>query len=217
MCFGSGGGGGASDYAAENEARRQAEIARSTQAIEGIFNPAARQPQYQQYSQDVLDRNMMQIGEDKARADRNLAFALARKGLTGSSQHANSAAQLGQNYDESVLTAQRYAQEQAARLAQQDQQAKSNLLSQAQTGLDATSATTLAQSALRNNLDLAANQQNLANVGDLLSNIAVTAQQGAAGQGAADARRVLADEDRYASYIPSPSSSGYSGRSTRIG
>lgn len=216
MCFG-GGGGGASDYAAENEARRQAQIAQSTAAIESMFNPQARQAQYNQYGQDVLNRNMMQISEDKARADRELAFALARKGLTGSSQHASSAAQLGQNYDEGVLTAQRYAQEQSARLAQQDQQAKSNLLSQAQTGLDATSAATLAQSALRNNLDLAANQENLANFGNLLSNIAVTAQQGAAGQGAADARRVLADEDRFASYIPASSGSGYSGRSTRIG
>lgn len=215
MCGGS--GGGAADAAAEQERIRQAQIAKTTSAIEDIFNPATRQQQYNAYGQDVLDRNLMQIQEDKQRADRELAFALARKGLTGSSQHATSATQLGQNYDENVLTAQRYASEQAARLAQQDQQTKSNLLSQAYTGLDATSAARLANSALQNNLSLAANQQNLANVGDLLSNIAVTAQQGAAAGGTADARRVLQDEDRYASYIPSPSSSGYSGRSTRIG
>ncbi|MCB1742742.1 MAG: hypothetical protein KDK91_20370 [Gammaproteobacteria bacterium] len=218
MCFGGGGGGGdPAAFAREQEARRQAQIAQATAAIEQQFAPGAREQAYAQYANDVLSRNMMRLSEDKQRADRELKFALARSGLAGGSAQADSAQQLGQNYDENVLRANQYAQEQAANLRRQDQTAKSNLLNQAYGGLDATTAARLAQSGLQNNLQLAQNQNNLASLGDLLANVALAQHQGAAAAGQGDARRILADEDKFGTYIPATGGSGYSGRSTRIG
>jgi hypothetical protein len=217
MCFGGGGGGGdPSAYARESEARRQAQIAAATGAINNVFNNPSREQAYSQHANTVLERNMLELAEDKADADRQLRFALARSGLTGGTAQADAAARLGQNYDQNVLQANQYAQEQAANLRRADQEAKSRLVSQAQSGLDASTAAQLANSNTQNNLRLAANQNNLASLGDLLAGVALTAHQGAAGAGQGDARRILSDEDQFGTYIPAAGNRGYGGRTSGI-
>lgn len=69
----------------------------------------------------------------------------------------------------SALVCNRRAQEAASNLRAQDEQARSNLIAQAQAGLDTTTATQMASSALRNNLEAGQATSTAQGLGDVFS------------------------------------------------
>jgi hypothetical protein len=142
----------ASRQAEQQERERQAAIAASTGRINQIFNDPARQGQYDQLVRDTQQFYQRDLDRQKGDTDRQLKFALARGGQTGGSVSIDQNKQVGEDYLRGVLEANRRAQGAGADLRQADEQARSNLLAMAQSGLDATTASSQAAASMRNNL-----------------------------------------------------------------
>jgi hypothetical protein len=142
----------ASRQAEQQERERQAAIAASTGRINKIYNDPARQGQYDQLVRDTQQFYQRDLDRQKGDTDRQLKFALARGGQTGGSVSIDQNKQVGEDYLRGVLEANRRAQGAGADLRQADEQARSNLLAMAQSGLDATTASSQAAASMRNNL-----------------------------------------------------------------
>lgn len=216
MCFG-GGGGDPGAAARQAEEQRQARIKAAQEAVHGTFAGANREPLYAQHQQAVYDLNMEKLARDKSDADRQLGMMLARRGLSGGTAAVDARQRLGQNYDEALLEVQRFAQGAGAGLRQRDEQLKSNLLGQASTGMDATTAASQANALLASNLDEARTQNQYATLGDLFAGVALANYVNQQRAGQQDAARIVPDEDIYNTYVSSPGKGGYSGRTARIG
>ncbi len=143
----------ASKQAAANEAARQASITNTQSAVNGVFDG----PQRQKDIADYVDATRTYYGDDlsrqKATNDRQLKFALARGGLTGGSTQIDQQKLAGEDYTRGLLSVQRKAAGAGADLASADQDARSRLISLATSGLDATTAASMAASSLRSNLE----------------------------------------------------------------
>lgn len=142
----------ATRQARQQEEERQAQIAASTGRINDIFNDPARAGQYDQLVRDTQQFYQRDLDRQKGDTDRQLKFALARGGQTGGSVSIDQNKQVGEDYLRGVLEANRRAQGAGADLRQADEQARGNLLAMAQSGLDATTASSQAAASMRNNL-----------------------------------------------------------------
>lgn len=149
-------GGGGNDAAKEAnraEAQRQANIKRSTAQINDIFNDPSRTGQYDKLASDTTAFYRNDLDKQQADATRNTKFALARSGQIGGSVQADQNTKLGEDYLQGVIKASRLGAQAGANLRASDETSRANLISMAQNGLDATTASQNAAAALRSNLE----------------------------------------------------------------
>ena len=133
-------------------ARRQAQIGGGVGRINGAFDNPNRQREIGDYLGATRQFYMNDLNRQKGETDRNLKFAMARSGQTGSKVAIDNAARVGQDYNRGVIESDRRAQSAAADLRSQDESSRLGLIQMAQSGLDATTGSSRALSALQNNL-----------------------------------------------------------------
>ena len=148
----SGGNDRAQREAQRAEEARQAEIRQTASQVESIFGSPERQQQYEDFYSATRDLGMADLNKQKAIADRQAKFGLARGGLTGGSRAVDLGSQLGREYTDGLLTVDQRALAAKADLMGADQQAKNNLLALTQSGLDLTTAQQNAAAAMQANL-----------------------------------------------------------------
>jgi hypothetical protein len=135
----------ATRQAAKAEEQRTAQISAGNQAVDRAFED--RQPQYDQFADALRSFYRTDAERQKTIADRQLKFSLARGGLTGGSAAKDAGTNLGREFTEGLLGAERQTQTSLADLLSRDEQSRMNLLSLVQGGADATSAASRAASA----------------------------------------------------------------------
>lgn len=170
MCFG--GGNGAAGAAAQAESQREAEISANVNSINQTF--AGRQGQYQQYLNAAQNTYQTELNRQQATAGRNLKFALARGGLSGSSVAADQGAELGREQAQGTITAEQKAQGALTNLQAQDQSERLQLINEAQSGTDIGDAAQQTAQALSANLNAAQSNVNAAGLGDVFGGLATT-------------------------------------------
>jgi hypothetical protein len=149
----SGGSNNSAQRAAEqSENARQARIASSVGQINAAFDNPSRERELGDYLAATRRFYMDDLDRQKGDTDRGLKFAMARSGLTGGSTAIDNARRVGEDYTRGVLESDRRAQSAVADLRGQDEQSRLGLISMAQSGLDATTASSRALSSLQNNL-----------------------------------------------------------------
>lgn len=163
MC--GGGSSSASDAAQQREDERQAEITRSTSAIDVAFgNRGAQQQEFVNSLREFLTGD---VRRQQKVATRRSKFSLARSGLTGGSQSVDQGRTLAEEFTEGLLKAERGAQGGLADLKAQDEQARLQLLGLAQTGLKSGTAAARASEAIQSNLASASARELQQGVGDV--------------------------------------------------
>lgn len=207
MCLGDKGAAGAAEAA---EQKRQEQIAATTARIRGLFGTPEREQEYDAHRQNVLDYNMDAHETQSGDAARSLKFALARRGLSGGSAHADAKSRLDGNIADQAISIGRHADTAANSLRSADEQAKRTLITQAQTGLDANTAGDQALSSMQFNLDQASADTAYGGMGNLMANIALLNQQEAQQRGRARVSSPLAPGS-------SATSKGYAGTTTSLG
>ena len=189
--------GGGSDRAARQaaaaEAERKAEIARGTDLIDQAF--AARQPQYDDFVSALREHYMADAERQKEIADRQLRFSMARGGLTGGSAQVDANTELGREFSEGLLDAERRAQVGLADLMSRDDASRMNLLALVQSGANATTAAQQAGAAMRSNIQNAKSTGMVEGLGDVFGGTADLYRQQ---QEAAARRRGLKEAEIYA-------------------
>lgn len=156
LCKGGGGGGG-DGGASQREAERQARIASGTDAVNRIFGVgdpsamAARNSLYDSTREDSRAYYANQLEEDRAKAERDLKFAQARMGLSGSSQANDMDSEYQKALDRGLLTVANNADSAANQFKTSDEQARLNLISKVVGGIDQGSAVQNALSSLQTN------------------------------------------------------------------
>ena len=123
MCLGGGGGGDPSAYARQQEAERQKNITAGKKAIDAALSPSVFTPAffgqrataYENFMRPEVDREYKRYGDE-------LAYALARAGLSSSTVASKSRGDLETQYDRNLLNVSNrgldYAQQGRAELEQ---------------------------------------------------------------------------------------------------
>ena len=93
----------AQDAAARAERERQENIRRASAEVERIYGSPERQQQYTDFYNATRDLGMADLNKQKAIADRQAKFGLARGGLTGGSRAVDLGSQLGREYTDGLL------------------------------------------------------------------------------------------------------------------
>ena len=191
MC--GGGNTDASDAAQAREDERQAEIGRSTSAIDAAFgNRGAQQQEFVNSLREFLTGD---VRRQQKVAGRRSKFGLARSGLTGGSQAVDQGRTLAEEFTEGLMKAERGAQSGLANLKGQDEQARLQLLSLAQTGLKSGTAAARASEAIRSNLAGATATGLQSDIGDVFGK---TANLFRAQEEAAERRRGVKEAEVFA-------------------
>lgn len=156
--MGSGGGSSAAREAQQQEDARRRQIAQTQQRIEGIFSSPQREAEIQDFINS--NRNILQsdLNRKKGVQDRELKFALARRGLSHGSTDVDQNRELAELYLRGIAEAESRAQNSGANLRADDQASKASLFGQVQGGLDTTTAAQNAAQSMRINAGL--NKQN---------------------------------------------------------
>ena len=140
---------------------------RAMRTINGIFSNPARTAQYSQLAHDTTQHYVDQLNQQKHVNDLHNKFMLADRGQTGGSQQAYDAQLSNQDYSKGLLAAAQRGQAAGSALQQADQQARSQLIAEAQSGLSATQAASQGNSLLQaalNNAQAGATAQGLGNM-----------------------------------------------------
>jgi hypothetical protein len=155
--------------AESREAARQDQIGRTTQLIDYAYDNPARKKQYDDFATALRGFYGEDLGRQKADADRNLKFSLARSGLTGGSAAVDTGKRLGDEYVRGTLESERRTQGSLADLMSADQSSRLNLINMAQSGMDATTGATRAAEAMRSNIGSATSQSRAQGLGDIFA------------------------------------------------
>jgi len=166
-----GGGNSASKEAQQQADEQKAQIAQSQAAINALFNDPKRTAQYDKLGADTTSYYTGEVNRQNQQAQRNLKFALARSGLSGGSQQAFDGQELGKDYQKGLLQASQQGQTAANNLRAADEQSRTQLIGLAQSGLDATQASSQGALSLQNNLLAGQGQANVNQLGDLFGNL----------------------------------------------
>lgn len=169
-----GGGGGARRAAREaqrQEEERQARIRAATEAINATFNNSGRESLYGDQRNAVFDLNRLDVDRQATEAERFNRFGLARAGLMGGSVQVDSLADINRRTNEGLMRAGGIADQAAADLRTADEQARANLISLAQSGIDTGTAASQAMNALKVNNANAASARAGATVGGLFNDL----------------------------------------------
>lgn len=186
----------ASKAAADAKAAEDARQGRITKNV-GDINSAfvGRQGQYDQLGAALRERLNGQLALQRGEATRQNKFSLARTGLTGGSQAIDQGRTLAREGQEGVLAAERGARAGVADLQGKDEQARTSLISLAQSGNDIGNAAAQTAAGLRANLASAESADPTKGLGEVFGQ---TAQTYRAQQDAAARRRGLSDASTYA-------------------
>jgi len=141
----------------------------------------------------LRERLNTDLGRQRATANRQTKFSLARGGLTGGSAAVDAGKTLAREGQEGVLQAERQARAGVADLQAKDEQARTQLISLAQSGNDIGNAGSQTAQMLKANLGGADNLTN--NLGEVFSS---ATQNYRAQQDAAARRRGLSEASTYA-------------------
>lgn len=218
-----GGGGGGSNHAAERaearEVARQARITNATSTINRMFghgndqeaqaNLAGRGSLYDSVRTDTRDFFARQLAEDRAEAERQLRFNMARGGTFGSSQAVDMESEFNRRNDRGLLAVANRADGAATGMRSADEQSRLGLLSRILSDMDQGSAASSAINQMQSNVETA--RQNamagrMTNVFHDLFQIPGMAQQ----QAGADAARRTAGGNQTGNYFDN-SRTQYSG------
>lgn len=137
---------------AAEEARLRA-IQGTQRGINSVFDDPRRLGEIQRFVSDLRGFKMIDLNDQKQVADRQLQFALARKGQTGGSTQVDRQTQLGRDYQRGVLDIERQSQGAGAQLSAADQDARARMIQLANSGLDATTGAQQSAAALRSNIE----------------------------------------------------------------
>lgn len=214
MCFG---GGYSGTDPAEIERQRQARIAATVDKINQVFGQSDRESLYSSHRDNVYARNMEEYERQAADAQRKLKFALARAGLGSGSAGVDQRKTLMRNLNDAKLRVSDFADQAANNLRISDEDARLKLISQAQAGMNSSTAAQNAASQLALNAESASNFNELATLGDLFAGINIMQNQSQANAGKSAARSQYKNNDEYTSYFGGGSSGGTSGTTTKIG
>lgn len=164
-----GGGGGNAAWEIERERQRKAQQAIA--AINDVFDNANREALYRQQRDDVYALNTKEVERQARQQERANRFALARNGLLGGSADIEGKAELNRLTNEGLAKAGGIADAAMSDLRNADENARNNLVSMANAGTDATTASQLASNNLRQNASAAAADRAIASVGDLFGSM----------------------------------------------
>lgn len=177
---------------------------------------AEREAEYQRIRDSVLAFNQQKLSADKEPAQRNLKFALLRSGNSGGSVDIDQNNLLRRKEDEGVLQAQNAADAAALNGRISDEQARLNLLSRVDAGLDQGSAIAGTNAQLQTSAANAIAQAKGQTVGNVFDNAGLLYQNQQQGQGSNDAAAAFqALFKKNGSAGVSQPQSGYSGTVTR--
>jgi hypothetical protein len=148
----SGGSDDAAKQARRDEQARLAAIARTQGAVNNVFDSPQRAADIADFVKATRQFYGQDLDQQKAVADRQLRFSLARGGQIGSSLQLDKQTQFGKDYAKGLLALDQKARGAGANLEAADQDARGRLISLATSGLDATTAASQAAAAMRSNL-----------------------------------------------------------------
>lgn len=171
------------DWRARNaEQDRQSQIANTTKAINSVYDAPARQAQYADFVNAVRENYTNDANRQKAIADRNLKFSMARSGLSGGSAAVDANRTLGEEYTKGILGAEDKAQGALGDLKAQDEAARAQLFQLGLAGADATTTASRAGQMASSGLASARADNTAKGLGDIFGSTAATykAQQDAA-------------------------------------
>ena len=167
----------AQKQAQQAEDERQAQIKASTDAINAIFSDPAREQQYADLAKSTTDYYTGDVNRQQDINARKLQFALARSGQAGGSEGAYQGKVLGQDYSKALDVAAQRGYQAGAGARQADEQARTQMLGLAQTGLDATTAAQEASRSLQSNLLASTSAATANQLGDLFGDLGDVYQQ----------------------------------------
>lgn len=165
-------GGGSNSAAREANAQeqaRQAQIAATQSRINQVFDNPQRAADINNFVDATRQYYQQDLNKQKANADRNLTFALAKSGLTGGSAQVDQQHVLGDDYAKGALQVAQKADNAGASLQSSDEEARQRLISLATSGLDSTTAAQQSAEMLRNNLQTS--QSGLGSLGDTFGSV----------------------------------------------
>jgi hypothetical protein len=162
----------ASKEAERAERRRREQIDASVRGVNAVYDSPERQKQYDEFFKANRDLYTDDLNRQNDVNNRQLKFAMARGGQSGSSVARDQGKRAGDTYSRGVIEAERRAPGDLAGLKGSDEQSKLNLIALAQSGLDVTTAANQAAMALRNNLEAGQGQRNANGLGDIFGGFA---------------------------------------------
>jgi len=191
MC--GGGDKNAARRAEAEEQRRQQQVRESTAAIDRAF--AGRTSQLDDFVNALREQFTTEAQRQKADADRNLKFSLARGGLTGGSAAADVGVRSGEEFEKGLLKGERLSQSSLADLISADEASRQQLISLAQGGASITGSAKNAANALQANIAGAKSRGGIEGLGDIFGDTrGLFVQQ----QEAAERRRGLRESELFA-------------------
>ncbi len=164
-------GGSSGTDAAEIERQRQERAQLAIDAINNVFDSANREELYDSQRDAVYKLNSQEVERQAQEAERSNRFALARNGLLGGSADVDSSAELNRRTNEGLSKAAGIADAAKADLQTADETTRNNLVSMATAGTDATTASQLAASGLKQNMDAAKSNAAVATTGSLFNDL----------------------------------------------
>jgi hypothetical protein len=193
MCFG-GGQDKAVKQAEEQERRRQATIAENVGRVNQAFS--GRQSQYDALGAALRAQLQTDLGRKTQDMARQNKFSLARSGLTGGSAAIDAGKVLSREAQDAAVSGERQVRGAVAGLQNQDEAARTNLISLAQSGGNIGNPAAQTANMLRANLGAAQNQNFVTNLGDAFG---ATGAAIKARRDADERRRGMQDATTYAS------------------
>lgn len=167
----SGGSNKAAKEANAAEAARQRAIRNTQTNVNAVFDNPQRKADIADFVNATRDYYQQDLNRQKANADRNLVFSLAKSGLVGGSTQVDQQKLLGEDYGRGLLQTDQKAQGAGASLEASDQDARARLISLATSGLDATTAASQAAAAMRSNIQAGKSDALMGSLGDSFGQI----------------------------------------------
>lgn len=212
--LGLGGGSNAAGQAQADEAARQARVNDAVRRINAAFDDPSRAAAVEQLRGDVEGLNLRELERQRTDAERLAKFELARSGQTGGSLAADVAGDFEERLRRGLLRAAELGDLAAQDVRSRDESARAGLISQANAGLGATTASERALQAVQAGLENARTGASLRTLDDVFRDLAILSRARAETTGRERARSLGADP--FASLSPAPSR-GAGGQVVSIG
>jgi len=151
MCCGTDAGDEAREYQEAKEEAIQDGIA----AVNALFGTTARDTEYADQRQNIVDLNTTELNKSYDDAQLDLAFGLARNSLDNSSISVDKKAKQLAEYNENILRVGEIADKSKNDLKTSDERTRQTLINSVQAGLDQTAAVDNAQTNMQLNIDRA--------------------------------------------------------------
>lgn len=189
---------------AQQEAERAAREARIQQSISALNNIFGnRAPVYDRFADETFALNRDRLQDSREQAARQLKFALARAGLSGGSVDVDKSQDADDRYNRGLVDARSYADEQAAQMRAQDQQAKQQLLGVASSGgISSGQMSSMAQNALQGQQRALENPPVASGLGQVFSGLADTIGQALVAHGNRQGLTGPPGQDGFSSFFP---------------